>query len=214
MSADPSDDDPPPAPPPAARGARADRRPLYRVVEFMRDEQGRVLEQGRVWHSDLRRVRQFGRAVADNTAGSRVVIADNAGRVVEELPLPGLAHAEQGRWEGWRDRALPPLPRPAERPRLKREAATTPAAAWVVPTPASAPCAGSPAAAAADASPPAALPAAPPAAQLAAPPVTPADAAPAARTEPPRRAPRDLPTLSDPTPPVEDPSGDVEVLLP
>jgi hypothetical protein len=135
VSTDSSDDDQPPAPPPPAARRRADRRPLYRVVEFMRDEQGRVMEQGRVWHSDLRRVRQFGRAVADNTAGSRVVIADNAGRVVEELPLPSLAHAEQGRWDGWRERPLPPLPRQPERPRLRREPATTPASAWVVPTP-------------------------------------------------------------------------------
>jgi hypothetical protein len=101
------------------------------VVEFTRDDSGRIREQGRVWHSDLRRVRQFGRVVADNTTGSRVVIADNTGRVVEELPLPELAHAEQGRWQGWRERALPPLPRSGSRQKHKRETATTPAAAWV-----------------------------------------------------------------------------------
>jgi hypothetical protein len=105
------------------------------VVEFVRDDQGRIQEQGRVWHSDLRRVRQFGRALANNTTGSRVVIADNAGRVVEELPLPELAHAEQGQWQGWRELPLPPLARGGERPRLKREAATTPAASWVAPAP-------------------------------------------------------------------------------
>lgn len=135
MPADSSDDDnAPPATLPVARPARAERRPLYRVVEFVRDDQGRIQEQGRVWHSDLRRVRQFGRALANNTAGSRVVIADNAGRVVEELALPELAHPGQGQWHGWRERPLPPLPRGEGLP-LKREAAVTPAASWMAPTP-------------------------------------------------------------------------------
>jgi hypothetical protein len=137
VPADSSDDDTtaPPAPKKAAARARTPRRPLYRVVEFTRDDQGRIHEQGRIWHSDLRRVRQFGRALAGNTAGSRVVIADNAGRVVEELPLPGLEDPAQGQWQGWRERALPPLPSRVDRPTLKRETATTPAAAWVLPAP-------------------------------------------------------------------------------
>lgn len=114
-------------------GQGLDRRPLYRVVEYVRDDRGRLHEQGRIWHTDLQRVRQFGRAVADNTAGSRVVIADNAGRVVEELPLPGIEHAAQGAWEGWRDRRLPSLSPASTRKTLRREAPTTPAAAWVLP---------------------------------------------------------------------------------
>jgi hypothetical protein len=145
VPSDSKDDDAPPAPGPAARSPRAQRRPLYRVVEFVRDDQGRIQEHGRIWHSDLRRVRQFGRAVANNTGGSRVVIADNPGRVVEELTLPDLAHPEQGQWDGWRDRALPPLPRRVERARLKREAATTPAAAWVAPSKAEAATTSTPA---------------------------------------------------------------------
>jgi hypothetical protein len=188
VPADSSDDDTTAAPPPKKAAARAHtpRRPLYRVVEFTRDDQGRIHEEGRIWHSDLRRVRQFGRAVADNTAGSRVVIADNAGRVVEELPLPGLENPAQGQWQGWRERRLSPLPSRVERPLLKRETATTPAAAWVVPakTADSAP-------ARADA--PAAV--ASPQHHTAAPPAP------------------NLPLLSNDAAPDDDPS-DVEVLLP
>lgn len=187
MPADSSDDDTTAAPPPKKAAARAHspRRPLYRVVEFTRDDQGRIHEEGRIWHSDLRRVRQFGRAVADNTAGSRVVIADNAGRVVEELPLPGLEAPAQGQWQGWRERRLPLLPSRVERPMLKRETATTPAAAWVVPAQAAAsgPAQAHAPAALAPLQPPAAAPPAP-----------------------------NVPLLSNATP--DDDPSDVEVLLP
>jgi hypothetical protein len=115
-----------------------------------------------------------------------VVIADNAGRVVEELPLPGLEAPAQGQWQGWGERRLPPLPGGIERPLLKRETATTPAAAWVVPAQGAAP-----APAQADAPTPLASPrhtaAAPPA--------------------------PNVPLLSNDAAPDDDPS-DVEVLLP
>ena len=132
-----ADDESPPAPRRGiSLGPSIDKRPLYRVVEFMRDDRGRLREEGRIWHSDLHRVRQFGRAVAGNTAGSRVVIADNAGRVVEELPLPGLPGVDPcstGRWDGWSERRLPSLPPAAGRVPLKKPSNTTPAAQWVLP---------------------------------------------------------------------------------
>lgn len=128
------DDDPAGTPLVRLSASPIDRRPLYRVVEFVRDDRGRLKEEGRIWHTDLQRVRQFGRAVADNTSGSRVVIADASGRVVEELPLPGLQDETQGRWSGWRERRLPPLPASTRTP-LKREARVTPAQAWVLPAP-------------------------------------------------------------------------------
>ena len=177
-------DPPPPRPPARARfGTGLERRPLYRVVEFVRDDRGRLREEGRIWHSDLHRVRQFGRAVAGNTTGARVVIADNAGRVVEELPLPTLDHPAQGQWDGWRAQPLPALPAGAPRPSLRREVATTPASAWVLPVePKTSP-------------PPPGKPPALPA------PVDPSPGSAVAASEgaaaPPARPPRDLPTLDE-----------------
>jgi len=105
-----------------------ERKPLYRVVEYLRDDSGRVREEGRIWHNDLSRVRKFGRAVACNTTGARVVIADNAGRVVEELPLPSFDDPVLGRWQGWQQQSLPPVPR--DRTPLKRPRPVAVAATW------------------------------------------------------------------------------------
>jgi hypothetical protein len=100
---------------------RWDRTPLYRVVEVVRDENGRLRKEGRIWHPDLNATRRFGRAVASNSVGHRVEIADAAGDVVEQLATPGIERC-QPRWEGWKDIPLPPCP-----PKIVRRRAPPPA---------------------------------------------------------------------------------------
>jgi hypothetical protein len=82
---------------------------LFRVVEIARDGNGRLVRQGRIWHSDLDHVRRFGRAVAANSVSQQVVIADTAGAVVEQIPVLPLSPETTG-WSGWKDMPLPPAP--------------------------------------------------------------------------------------------------------
>lgn len=103
--------------------------PIYRVVEITREPDGRLRRQGRIWHADLDQVRRFGRAVAANSAGQQVVIADATGGVVEELPVAPVGAVAPAGWTGWREIALPPAP-PRKKPRLAlRPPAATPAPA-------------------------------------------------------------------------------------
>lgn len=90
-------------------------RPLYRVLEMVRDARGRLQPVGRIWHQDLERTRRFGHAIAANTASHLVLIADSAGTVLEELPVcdPDERHVD---WGGWTALPVPPLP-PAPPPR-------------------------------------------------------------------------------------------------
>jgi hypothetical protein len=88
---------------------------LFRVVEITRDSRGRLVRQGQIWHSDLDRVRRFGRAVAANSVSQRVVIADAAGAVVEQIPVTG--GDEPAGWSGdWQALPLPPAP-PRKKPK-------------------------------------------------------------------------------------------------
>lgn len=103
--------------------------PIYRVIEITREPDGRLRQQGRIWHTDLDQVRRFGRAVAANSAGQQVVIADATGGVVEELPVAPVGAVAPAGWAGWREIALPPAP-PRRKPRLAlRPPAATPAPA-------------------------------------------------------------------------------------
>ena len=94
---------------------------LYRVVEVLRAPNGRVKRVGQIWHSDLARVRRFGHALAGNTAGDHVQVADAGGQVIETIPAPPPGTPPTG-WGHWRATALPPapplpsLPRPAVKP--------------------------------------------------------------------------------------------------
>lgn len=120
---------------------------LYRVVEVLRDPDGRLRQCGRIWHSDLDTVRRFGRAVAANSVSHKVLIADAAGSVVEELPV---AAADPARgWDGWREMPLPAVPRSharrSLRPRLPQPAAAAPPSARRPPSPAVEPSASTPA---------------------------------------------------------------------
>lgn len=97
--------------------------PIFRVVEMVRDERGRLREEGRIWHTDIAHLRRFGRAVAANTASHRVVVTDAAGQVLEEIPVAP-PEERRVRWDDWQDIPLPPLPPPgphvASRKRRKR----------------------------------------------------------------------------------------------
>jgi len=89
---------------------QADKLPLYRVVELVTDSHGILGREGKIWHSDLSRVRRFGRAVAANTRGYRVMVMDGAGNLLELLDV--VPEGERsGSWQGWQDAALPPLQR-------------------------------------------------------------------------------------------------------
>ncbi len=119
----------------AALSARAetntDAAPIFRVIEVVRDERGRLREEGRIWHTDIAHLRRFGRAVAANTASHRVVVADAAGQVLEEIPVAA-PHERVVRWDDWQDISLPPLPprsaQPEPRRRPKPASTVTPAA--------------------------------------------------------------------------------------
>ena len=93
---------------------------LFRVVEIGRDGNGRLVKQGKVWHSDLEHVRRFGHAVAANSVSQRVVIADSTGAALEQIAVLPLSPSTAG-WSGWQDRPLPPAP-----PRKKAAAAALP----------------------------------------------------------------------------------------
>ncbi|WP_348755282.1 hypothetical protein [uncultured Aquincola sp.] len=113
-------------------------QPVYRVIEVTRDANGRLSLQGRIWHTDLDRLRRFGRALAANSQSHRVVIADARGELVEELPLAGPGE-RQPLWGDWQQIPLPPMPRPAATP------APPPRVAAPAPRPAPAPVPAPPA---------------------------------------------------------------------
>ncbi len=101
---------------------RWERRPLYRVVEVVRDGEGRLRKEGRIWHSDLDHLRRFGRAVASNAASHKVWIADVRGDVIEELPILS-PDQRQPLWGGdWQDMPLPPRPPVRKAARARRPA--------------------------------------------------------------------------------------------
>ena len=82
---------------------------LYRAVEIGRDAHGRLVRQGRIWHSDLDHVRRFGHAMAANSVSQSVQISDTTGAVLERIAVLPLSPASAG-WSGWKDRPLPPAP--------------------------------------------------------------------------------------------------------
>ncbi len=97
----------------AAPGMPANSAPqgqAYRVLETVRDADGRMRMQGNVWHPTLDMARRLARAVATNDKAHRVVVADSSGNVLEEVP-PADASASGALWAGgWRHLSLPPLP--------------------------------------------------------------------------------------------------------
>jgi len=106
------------APAPAGeprRFAAFDATPIFRVVEVTRDARGRLRHEGSIWHTDLGRLRKFGRAVAANTASHRVMVADASGNVLEEIPVAP-ADDRAVKWSDWEAIPLPPLPPRAKRP--------------------------------------------------------------------------------------------------
>ena len=109
---------------PLADDVRWDRQPIYRIVEILRDGDGRVQKQGCVWHNDLNLLRRFGRAVAANTASLKVLITNSYGDVVEELAVapPDERHAA---WHAWKSISLPPAP-PVRKARRADDAARMP----------------------------------------------------------------------------------------
>lgn len=102
-------------------GIRWERTPLYRVIEVVRDGEGRLRKEGRIWHSDLNHLRRFGRAVASNAASHKVWIADVRGDVIEELPILS-PEQRQPLWGDWQDMPLPPRPPVRKAPRPRRPA--------------------------------------------------------------------------------------------
>ena len=101
--------------------AAFDAAPIFRVVEVVRDARGRLRHEGKIWHTDLGRLRKFGRAVAANTASHRVMVADASGNVLEEIPVAP-TDDRAVKWSDWEAIPLPPLPPRAKRPApLKRK---------------------------------------------------------------------------------------------
>jgi len=110
---------PAPAPPPMAASpmprAAAPAQPLYRVVEVVRNDQGRLERLGQIWQPDLDRARRFGRVLAANSFSDKVLVANTEGAVLETIPEPSADAPPMG-WGDWRDLPLPPRPRaPGER---------------------------------------------------------------------------------------------------
>lgn len=108
---------------------------LFRVVEVVRDLDGRLVHKGQIWHRDLTRARRFGRALAANSRAQRVQIADAAGTILETItpPPPGTPTAG---WGAWKSLPLPPMP---PRPAPAKKSAPAKAAAMPAPAPALAP---------------------------------------------------------------------------
>ncbi|MEF7616893.1 hypothetical protein V4F39_23465 [Aquincola sp. MAHUQ-54] len=157
-------------------------QPIYRVIEITRDPGGRLHLQGHIWHTDLDRLRRFGRALAANSASHRVVIADSRGELVEELALAG-PDQRQPLWNDWQQIPLPPPP--PRSPYATRVAAPLGRPPVAEPPPPRSPLA------------------APPPAPAAAPGVQAAPAAAPAAAVPPR----DLPRLSSDIPGAQPPPG-------
>ncbi len=82
---------------------------LYRVVEVMRAPNGRLARVGQIWHTDLAHVRRFGRALAGNTVGDQVQVADASGAVIETIPAAAAGAGPAG-WGDWKALPLPPAP--------------------------------------------------------------------------------------------------------
>lgn len=106
---------------PLAKNARYDSAPIYRVVEVVRNSEGRLRHEGRVWHNDLALLRKFGRAVAANTSSHRVMITDAVGDVIEELPVAP-PEARHSAWDSWGGLDLPPAPAVVRRAAPKKPA--------------------------------------------------------------------------------------------
>lgn len=125
------------SPAPAAEPRRFtafDATPIFRVVEVTRDARGRLRHEGRIWHTDLGRLRKFGRAVAANTASHRVMVADASGNVLEDIPIAP-ADDRAVKWTDWEAIALPPLPSRANRPApIQRKPAPPPPSAPIPTT--------------------------------------------------------------------------------
>jgi len=100
--------------------------PLYRVVEVVRDDRGRLARLGQIWQPDLDRARRFGRVLAANSFSDKVLVANTDGAVLETIPEPP-ADAPPLGWGSWQDLPLPPRPRSApERLWRKTEAPAVP----------------------------------------------------------------------------------------
>ncbi|MCR5866082.1 hypothetical protein [Aquincola sp. J276] len=123
-----------PALPAAPRRGGGRQAPLYRVVEVTRDAAGRLTLQGRIWHSDLDRLRRFGRALAANSQSHRVVIADGQGSLVEEIHLAA-PDQRQPLWGQWQQLPLPPVPPATGTSMLRPAPKQPPAAPRVQPQP-------------------------------------------------------------------------------
>lgn len=110
-------------------------QPIYRVIEVTRDASGRLNLQGRIWHSDLERLRRFGRALAANSQSHRVVIADSRGELVEEIDLAG-PDERRPIWGQWQQLPLPPAPPRRAAPAAPKPAPRPAPAPALVPAPA------------------------------------------------------------------------------
>lgn len=115
-------------------------QPIYRVIEVSRDATGRLSLHGHIWHTDLDRLRRFGRAVAANSSSHRVVIADGRGELIEELQMAGPGE-RQPLWGTWQKIPLPPPPARSAAPRVVAPRLREPVAAEPArpPSPAPAP---------------------------------------------------------------------------
>lgn len=105
---------------PLAQNQRFDSKPIYRVVEVVRNSEGRLRHEGRVWHNDLALLRKFGRAVAANTSSHRVMITDAVGDIIEELPIAA-PDERQSAWDSWEGVDLPPAPPVVRRARVEKQ---------------------------------------------------------------------------------------------
>ena len=131
---------------PLSDDTRWDRQPIYRIVEIVRDGDGRLHKQWRVWHNNLDMLRRFGRAVAANTASHKVLITDSHGDVIEELSV-ALPEDRRSAWNSWGSVALPPAP-PLPVRKARQAPKTAPPTIAIVPAD-TAPLAAAPEAAAA-----------------------------------------------------------------
>ena len=82
----PSDTDEPSAvaPPPAPRVLAE----MYRVVERVVDDSGRLTDRGAVWHPDLARVRAWAELIARTSVSRQIWIASTTNRRLERIRIP------------------------------------------------------------------------------------------------------------------------------
>ena len=126
------------APKPASLPRRFDAQPMYRAVEVMRDAQGRLQLEGKIWQPDLASARKFSRALACRSAGQRVIVASSAGRVIEEFPVAAPGDAREFNWADWQSLEVPPLAPPPARGLLPGSRVQHIARPLVKPSPANA----------------------------------------------------------------------------